>query len=158
MKEAARFMHQKGEEPPPELVDAAGEYDVQVRLRLHSDEIPFWLFFLSDRIWTGDVRSNTIRVVVHPPGTSLPTRIDFPPGSEERWVCQRRADCDTELPENPCLQRPLDEQSQTAIGVDRTRASAIERTGGLARARLGGSSLPPFCFCTKPEGKGRGAD
>jgi hypothetical protein len=158
MKEAARFMHQKGEEPPHELVDTAGEYDVQVRLRLGSPDIPFLLFFLSDRIWTGDVRSNTIRVVVHPPGTYLPKRIDFPSGREEGWVCQCRADCNPELPENPCLQRPLEEQSQIAIGVDRTRASAIETTGGLARAKLGGNSLPPFCFCTKPGGKRRGAD
>ena len=129
-------MRQKRETPPPELVDTAGEYDVQVRLRLGAPEIPFLLRVLPYRIWTGDVESNTIRVVVHPPGTYLPKRIDFPPGREEGWVCQCRADCNPELPENPCLQLPLEEQSQTAIGFNTTSASAIEGTRAQARSRL----------------------
>lgn len=73
VKKVGRFMAEEGEKPPPELIDAAGEYEVRIRLSLGSEDIPFLLFFLPYRIWTGDVRSNTIRFIVHPPGTYLPS-------------------------------------------------------------------------------------
>jgi hypothetical protein len=136
--------------PHPEVAEANGEYRVVARLRVRQS---FFSRDIAHTVWIGEVESNPIHIMVQRQGEVMPQKLVLPESTLEGWRCHCRADCDPAISENPCLQLPLNEQSQTASVLAAHLPEAREQAKGRAREQLGGSPKPQVCFCVSPAGK-----
>jgi hypothetical protein len=100
------------------------------------------------------VESHPVTVVIQQPSEPVPERLQFPDIQNDGVSCHCRADCDQTIPDNLCLQLPVEARSQTALAIDPVDRTAVERARERAREKIGGTSKPSQpSFCTTSKGE-----